>query len=299
MNRRMARFSWQYPDSIPKLRGDTLLMATDDSGSHKESKVQIVSFYLLNARHLSGWDNERIKIRQQYQMSYERSFGYKKLNDNIRRRATPPFIRLANRTPGLLFVVAIDKRVQIHDLLNTDLMKEYSNALGLAGSWNDDMLDRMFMHTFFAAFLCGGLTDKDQVVMWHMDQDPVNDTKYKYFDTASLASFLRGKFQMASISGIAVSTNAMDDPTRRFEDLTAVADLSAGVWFDMLSERLGQGREYPLGYPDQIRKTPDPLTFRGKAADIVRTFSERGQLRKIFFACNFGADGRIHCDLQR
>jgi len=95
--------------SFPHMvRGRTSLLVADFGGSHIGQLFDTYSFLILDIDRNSEWRRGQQEFRQRILRNIRR-MAFKALNDNQRREALGPFLRLADGIDGWLVTFAISK----------------------------------------------------------------------------------------------------------------------------------------------------------------------------------------------
>lgn len=247
----------KYPNSLPIFQTSSgIIIASDYSGENEKSPYQVFSFLLVGIDECLEWNEVRNGFRKEY-FPNDRRMAFKNLNDNQRRQALSPFLKLANQLPGFLFTIAIDKTI--------DTLFEGKAPIDLGNqefhdfkTWKPKVLEKAFRIVHFAAFLTAGFSFPNQNILWFSDEDSVVANFPRLTQLTNIFASVLSGYVNHNLAHIRFGTTNNDDGTLIIEDLTSIPDLVAGA----ISEQLILSQEEPefqnvfwLMRPDFTRKT--------------------------------------------
>lgn len=231
-------------DRIPILRGQTLLAATDTSGTQRGSQYAVVGVLIMDAENSSAWQMRRLRIRQQF-LGDGRRMSYKNLNDGQRRAALVPFLEAADSLRGLCVVTAFDKR--LGDLFTTEgLFERMKNDGIIKGVWKRRAFEQMMRTVQLVGTLLAAVSVKNQNIYWISDMDECFATEERKLDTAKMMSLFTSEYIKHRLGELGVGTTEIDEGDRLEEDLTAIPDLAAGAICDLLNRMHQHHGTFPV-----------------------------------------------------
>ena len=214
------------------MRGKEIIIATDSSGLHRENPFEVMGFVIYDFDASVRWEILRQSIRRNI-LKDSRRMAFKNLEENIRQKALPAFLQAANQMIGLCLCVAINKQIshlgggrKFYD----QLMKEGI----LKASWTFDSFERMARMTHFISLLIAGLCSKDQNVFWVSDEDEMFESAKKSEDTLRLLTMHQKMNITTNLGTLRAGTTKMDTGDRFEEDMTAIADIAAGAFGELV-----------------------------------------------------------------
>lgn len=179
----------RHPGIVPNLRtSQTILIGSDYSGSHQTARFDITSLVITNFERIGVWNARRQDVRAAM-LPQQRRMSYKALNDRHRRAALIPFLDAANKMPGLLVSIAIDK--SIPTIFAEEIPDQRTTAPAFAG-WKPKPIERAMRVIHLTSLLLRGLSAPGQDVLWFTDQDDIvaNEQRLRSFVnlTATISS---------------------------------------------------------------------------------------------------------------
>ncbi len=294
-SRSISNIETRRPGSVPDLRHPgTILIGSDYGGFHREATYEVLSFIFTNLERVGIWDAARIKVRGQ-RLKDGRRMSYKALNDRVRRRALDDFLAACNVIPGLLVIVAIDRRIQ------SIFTKDEHLALGsrepsFFSGWTPTTIERALRVVHLASIFLRGLSMSGQDVLWVTDEDDVvaNEGRLRGF-VESFAT-VSSHYLPHDLRHLRIATTRSDTGRRDLEDLTAVCDLTTGSLQDVLKEDLIRG--LPNSPSLWI---PRISTNKNKVTTIMDWFADDSQPLKhlTFVVDEVGEDRRLRVTALR
>ncbi len=264
----------QIPKSkIPILRGETLIAATDTSGTQRGSKYTVVGVLIMDADNSAAWNVHRLRIRRQF-LRDGRRMSYKNLNDGQRRAALVPFLDAADQMRGLCVLMAFDKR--LGNLCTPKGLYERAKTEGIIqGAWKPRAFEQMMRTVQLVSTLLASVAVKDQNIYWISDRDECFANEQMKIDTVRMISAFTSEYIKHRLGELGVGTTEIDEGDRLEEDLTAVPDLAAGGICELLNRMHQHLGAFPL--------IPTLLpSLKGKT-DLINSwfFADGGSLTKL------------------
>jgi hypothetical protein len=284
----IANLEQKYANSVPNLRQQpTLLIGSDYSGSHQAAPFEITSLLITNFESLGPWDEQRTRLRGRF-LPEKRRMSYKALNDGHRRAALMPFLNAANRIPGLLLSVAIDKN------LSTIFNRELSDPTKptrkeeLFDGWKPATIERAMRTVHFASLLLRGLSNQEQDLWWFTDQDEIVANEQRLRSFVSVMGNVASHYLPHTLRHMRIGTTALDSGRRDIEDFVAIPDFAAGV----LQETLNSSYARRLLNARSLF-VPTSQEFGSKARRIMDWFADNSQpLRRLTFIFDEPEEGK-------
>jgi len=275
-------------DYLPNLRTDSeLALISDYAGEHKNARFNILSYLLADRPGiLSIWDHERMSIRRKF-LGDGRRLAFKSLGDKNKQKALGPFLASASSINGVLFCVAIDKRIQsisYRGLPSSTDIAEWSSL-----SWSPKVFEKLVRVLHFGNFLVAGLCRPEQNLMWITDDDEIvaNDTFHK--DACRIYSRIRQHYCQDNLGKLTCGMAGKFNDNRRAEDLVSIVDVVGGAVSEILSSIS------PEDFP-KSRKVVTPILKRlsTKSQVILSWLAEqKGSLKKIILVIRPSNAGKI------
>jgi hypothetical protein len=219
-----------------------LLVACDFGGAHKRSGYQTYSF-LVGAISGSGeWDGLRNDIRERL-VRDNRRMSYKTLGDAIRARSLLPFLKAADKFPGVLMTFLVDKRINrlVGDHRSPDVFPELVVA---ERGWNQNAFHKLCLVASLGSLLIRGLSGPTQDILWLTDQDEIAPNPTKHDHAGHVIHHHISTYASQNKGRLVFVTTEADITGRRLEDVVAIPDLAAGALgetFSAIKDKNGQG----------------------------------------------------------
>ncbi|MGH7989756.1 MAG: hypothetical protein ACREDS_06110 [Limisphaerales bacterium] len=97
---------------LPTLKGREVIIATDTSGLHRQSRFEVLGIVIFDFDFSTHWEILRQLVRREF-LKDSRRMAFKKLDDSVRQRALLPFLRAADQMQGLCLCVALNKQIDM------------------------------------------------------------------------------------------------------------------------------------------------------------------------------------------
>lgn len=222
----------------PEIKGPCLIVASDYSGSHKESSYDIYSVLLGDLKHCDGWHEARLEIRRQF-LSDNRRMSYKGLNDRQRRKALGRFLDAADLIPGVCASLAVSKCIKT--LFEQDF-SQINPELIECRSWNESLFERVLRIVHIVSFWIAGLSLPHQDVLWFSDEDEIAANSQRLALLTKVWANVMNNYTVHTLRHLKCGTTKCDDGSKEIEDFAAIPDLVAGALSDLLTSIAGQYR---------------------------------------------------------
>lgn len=224
----------KYPDLLASVVDGTMVVASDYSGQHKEASHEAYSFLVTTDQALSEWLPLLSAFRKRW-LPDNRRISFKKLNEPVRWRALPAFLRTAGSLHGNLITILVDRRVGSFMEGGPDAaINVFPDCFSANASRGT--VEKMLRLAFFVALILSGLRREDQVSNWISDHDEALDSYERREQFARLAAYLTfGLTGWRNPADAWFGTTESATAPYWSEDLAAVADLVAGAYCQLSS----------------------------------------------------------------
>jgi len=218
---------------VPVTEG-TMIVASDYSGQHKEATHEAYSFLITTEPVLHDWLPSLRAFRAKW-LPDNRRISFKKLNEPLRWRALPAFLEVVGRLRGNLVTIMVDRRVgSFVDGGPSAVIEVFPDCFSAEA--NPGTVEKMLRLASFVALILSGLRQETQTSKWISDEDEALDSYQKRESFSRLATYLT--FGLTGWRRPADHLFAMTGSPKVpywSEDLTAVADIAAGAYCQMIS----------------------------------------------------------------
>ena len=279
--------------SIRSLRSSsTLLMFSDYGGAHKGARYEVFSYLVTTVSGFSGFDAGRRQLREAG-LGRRRRMSYKALNDTVRLRSLPGYLKATDQLAGVLISFAVDKRAAHR--LTEDYHAE--TAFGTLGPWTTKPFGKLSRVAHLAAMVIEGVRADGQSLIWITDEDEIAPNPTKHAEATRFIGHLLNHYCTGNMGHFRFGTTASDSGDLLIEDLAAVADLAAGGLQEILSR---------VGLPTNSR-LPDRLVFAAEGVPPIKVryigqwlSDSPGALKKVNVVVDEGAGERMgECRVSR
>jgi hypothetical protein len=222
----------EHPDILTPVADDTMIVASDYSGQHREASHEAYSFLITTDRTLNTWLPSLQRFRKRW-LPDDRRLSFKKLNEPVRWHALPAFLETVGELKGNLITILIDRRVGSFMSGGPDVIVDvFSDCFPVYS--NRGTVEKMFRLASFVALILAGLRREDQVSKWLSDHDEALDNHDKRERFARLATYLTfGLTGWKRPADHLFGTTESPSAPYWSEDVAAVADLAAGAYCQM------------------------------------------------------------------
>lgn len=290
----IAKAEQRHPGIIPDLRETpTLLLGSDYGGMHKTADFEVITLLASNLETIHAWDSARSIVRDRL-LPDQRRISFKTLNDQHRRSAVGPFLNAANQIRGLLFTVAIHRRVKSVFKKHGKLEKTDLDSPELEG-WKPTTTERALRVIHLASLLVRGLSRSGQDVLWITDEDEIVANERRLRSFISLFATVSSHYIPHAMNHVRIGTTVSDTGRRDVEDYVAVCDLAAGALQYLLTNG---GAQTVLDTPSLF--LPGEQKTSNKATEILDWFSDNERpLKRLTFILDESTTGQLRITTLR
>jgi hypothetical protein len=230
---------------------------SDYGGEHDESPVYTYSFLIVDFGGMDLFGQAMKVIRAEHKLG-RREISFKELNSTAIQGALPKMMRAADRLPGLLFTLVVDKRYKTV-LGNADAPVEGRRQLDASGitSWqNPKELEGAVRKAHTVAYWLSMLAREGMGVFWMTDRDNIvaNDAVVNDLQKLVIGALNSVAAPMFRLHGFAKEfARTYEQPY--FNDALAIADLTAGAMaaaFTELKAASGHSKRKDLPIADVL-----------------------------------------------
>lgn len=217
---------------LPSLKGQEVVIATDTSGLHRQSRFEVLGIVIFDFESSTEWEILRQFVRREF-LRDSRRMAFKKLDEAVRKRALSPFLQAADQMHGLCLCVAVNKQI---DMLGGGrlMFEQLKKASILKASWTFESFERMARMTQFVSLLIAGLCSEGQNICWISDEDEMFESPQKSEDTLRLLTAFQRMNIKWPLGKLHAGTTKLDEGDRFEEDFAAIADLAAGAFGELV-----------------------------------------------------------------
>src|ERR1700687_4292100 len=249
LNHTLTTLQQQRPTIFPDFSGHPgLFVASDYSGQNEGARYEAYGFVMTTRQWWGSWEHARRDLRGKFLLM--RRFSFKTLDDEKRWEALPEFLAAASQLEGLSFIVLVNKRIS--SLFSTSGRLDMRRPeLARIAKYKPRTVERLLRITHFLGLLLAGLSHPDQQVIWISDQDDIAANPERLDELAvSMAEICSGLVPH-TLHAVECVTTASDDGTLQLEDLSSLADFSAGALVEVMSQldSVGQMTSMTVGVP--------------------------------------------------
>jgi hypothetical protein len=224
----------KHPDMLVPVVDGTMIVASDYSGQHKEATHEAYSFLVTTDGALNEWLPFLGEFRERW-LPDNRRISFKKLNEPVRWRALPAFLKTIGELKGNLITILIDRRVGSFMSGGPDAaVAVFPDCF--PNNANHGTVEKMLRLASFVALILAGLRRENQMSNWISDHDEALDSHDKREQFARLATYLTfglTGWRQAADHLFGTTESAMAPYWS--EDVAAIADLAAGAYCKMNS----------------------------------------------------------------
>lgn len=206
------------PRYSPSNRSETHLSIGDFGGSHTGAQFNTYAFLHLDLERNARWRLLQQSLRSSGQLD-RRRMAFKSLNDKLRQRVLPHFLRAADEIEGSLIVFAIARG-----------FGPLSAVTGSALScWKPNVHEHLTRILYLSALCVRETISHGQNLYWILDQDEIASNERQLTELTKLFGTVYSNLAVHDLGHIRVGTTQSDDGTLFLEDSAAIADLAAGA----------------------------------------------------------------------
>ena len=276
--------------------GSHLMVGSDYSGDHKSRNYRVYAFLAVDADASPTWPAARKAVRNSF-LPDGRRLSFKKLGDKHRLAALKPFLESTDHFTGVCIAFIVRKRFERLSTTATTLSL-WQRLHGLQGRWDADAFEAMVRVVHFFSLLIARWSRPHIHVSWVTDQDAIVANDARHTDLLELAGAMAGVYLEHPLGELTVTTTAVDDSSRSFEDFVSVSDLVAGAMAELVSVWSRQ----PNWHRD-VDKSLSPIELSQKTNLITHWFWQHGStLARHAIVIDANDQGRpyvAHLDAQR
>ena len=178
------------------------------------------------------WEVQRQLVRRNI-IKDSRRMAFKNLEESVRKRALPAFLQAADQMVGLCLCVAINKRISYLGG-GQNFFEQLVKEKILKAKWTFESFERMARMTHFISLLIAGLCSEGQNVFWVSDEDEMFESAQKSEDTLRILTMHQKMNVSTNLGTLRAGTTKMDAGDRFEEDITAIADIAAGAFGELV-----------------------------------------------------------------
>lgn len=253
----MKTLQQRRDEALPDFHDDVgIFVASDYGGRHREAAYEAYSFVFTTPVRWMAWELERRRVREDLHLG--RRMSYKNLSDTQRMNALPGFIGAASLLGGVTVTVLVHKRIT--SLLAPGRGLDMKRVeLARFKAWRPSVVERMLRIIYLLTCFVAGFSSEGQRVLWMTDEDEIVANSKHHEDVVDVAATVLSRLAPHSLAKLEVVTTASDNGSLEIEDLTAIADLTAGGVVEVmtaLAERGGStGRSVARVVDPKTRKS--------------------------------------------
>lgn len=211
----------------------------------------------------------------------DKEVAFKDLRMGSMRKALPAYLeRLERYVPGLIFTLAIDKRItSVFGPAGNDNVKHLVQTIneGGFGTWKAREAEKLLRVTHTSALLAGLLGHEGQKIFWMTDHDAICPNEKMYQHTLALFQNVLSIYTAKKFALVG-GARPFEERSIEFLDMLSAADIAAGAIAHYLTRRDTMG--------------PDDATVRDGAATILNWLGHQGLgLKKLSMLIRQADDG--------
>lgn len=212
---------------LPDIRiGPTLLLVSDYGGSHPKATHESFSFLLADLQFCWLWNDLRQEIRTRV-LKDRRRMSYKGLNDRRKRLALLSFLDAANRIPGVLLTILVQRHCAQYTMRLSE--PERHTIPSALRQWPIHVIRKFIWIVHLASLLVAGLSRPGQNLIWITDQDDTVANTQRVIDLTPIVAGVTSQYLPHDLGRLRFGTTACDNGDLYLEDISAIPDLAAGA----------------------------------------------------------------------
>lgn len=238
---------------LPDFSEDTqIAVMSDFGGEHKGASFNTYSFLIMAYNKVGPFTVQVNELRQRHSITKPYSeFKFKDLTYGPRSRALPEFLHLVDSLiHGAVITIAIEKQIgtvfgkskqETHAFIQKQLVK-----MGL-GEWKGEIAEKVLRVCHAIAIFTSLTTSESQRLLWHCDNDAINqESKKRGFKETqeifgrTLGMYCKHRFDLIGLA------KSMDDKSH-LDDLLSITDFAAGIVQDLLQAHATGNDDVPGG----------------------------------------------------
>jgi hypothetical protein len=213
--------------------GSHLMVGSDYSGDHESKDYRVYAFLAVDTDASPAWPTARKAVRDRF-LADGRRLSFKKLSDKQRLAALKPFLQSTDLFTGMCIAFIVHKRFERLSTAGTTLSL-WQRLHGVQGGWDADAFEAMVRVVHLFSLLVARWSRPNMHVSWVTDEDAIVANDARHTDLLDFAAAMAGVYVEHPLGELAVTTTAVDDSSRAFEDFVAVPDLVAGAMAELVS----------------------------------------------------------------
>ncbi|WP_072386532.1 hypothetical protein [Hyphomicrobium sp. CS1BSMeth3] len=235
-------------------RGETHLSIGDFGGLHTGAQFYTYAFLHLDLERNARWRWLQQSLRSSEQLG-RRRMSFKSLNDKVRQRVLPQFLRAVDEIEGSLVVFAIAKNFG-------PLSAATAKSGSALSSWKLSVHEHLTRILYLAALCVRETSSHGQNVYWIVDQDEIASNERQLTELTKLFGNVYSNLAAHDLGHIRVGTTQSDDGTLFIEDSAAIADLAAGATCELITALTNVSSLPVRGIVNRLPRTITPKTQR-------------------------------------
>lgn len=254
-----------------------------DYSGEGAGRYHVYSVLICGMNMTSGFHDRVVKVRADHALG-DKEIAFKDLNMGQMRRAMPAFLDAADQLPGLLYTVAVDKRIRSVFGSEPDTPKKIASILEEAGlgKRSPKTAEKLMRIVHLVAYFVALLSADQQKIFWMTDHDEISPSVEQHQQLMELCFGRVLPFYLSPGTTFEGMGGALPFEERSVEmnDRLSLPDLVAGVLGDYLTKRDTQG--------------PDDILIKDAAGDVLLWLTKPGiGLKKICTFLRPGSNGLI------
>lgn len=284
----ICRSQWKGDRSYPDLsHSSNILVFSDYSGSHENSRCDCYSFLLIAQESWPLWEERRRQTREHFRLG-DRTFAFKKLNDAMKQKALPSLLSAANDLNGLCVSIVIDKQIRTVICEDGSERAEFMSLFPTV-SLKERSFERLMRVVHFVGFFVAGLVHAGQNIIWITDRDEIAAGPSQLAALTKVFGLSINRYVSARgqlMLGHLRCGTTESDVDNQLEDLAAIPDLVAGAMAEVLTSCQSRHGSIPVGL-----WSPMPDEASQKTSFISSWLSNGGhQLKRAVFSIGYSRD---------
>ncbi len=179
------------------------------------------------------------EIRKRFGLG-TKEIAYKDLKMGPVHRALPEYLAAADKLPGFLCTVAVDKRIKSVFGTMPDIQRRLVDALNSVGVSvrKPAIAEKLARVVHLAAYLTALLGHNGQKVFWMTDNDEICPTQERHMELLNLFARVLPEYQRFGCQfDLMGGATPFEERSVEMNDLLSLPDLAAGIFGDYLTKR--------------------------------------------------------------
>ena len=222
----IANHEKAMPDLLQSVDSSMQIICSDYSGQHSEAPYEAYAFLVTTEVAIRKWLPDLALFRKTF-LADGRRLSFKNLNESVRRKALKHYLNCIGKLEGNLICVMINS--ELKDIFPSSVREVFSDCF--VERDKKITVEKMFKVASFISLITACLRKEDQPSIWISDHDEALDSFDRREGLARLSSYLtQGLARWKSPADLHFLTTEMDDLPFWAEDVTALADITAGAY---------------------------------------------------------------------